>query len=53
VQSFPGIFFGLLGAVIGRVLMIYAFMPLLDVLARWWARRTGERRSRLPRPGDR
>jgi len=50
VQSFPVIFFGLLGAVIGRVLMIYAFMPLLDVLARWWARRTGERRSRLPRP---
>src|SRR6266567_2281010 len=45
----PGIFFGLLGAVIGQVLMIYAFMPLLDVLARWWARRTGERRSRLPR----
>jgi monovalent cation:H+ antiporter, CPA1 family len=30
VQSFPSIFFGLLGAVIGRVLMIYAFMPLQD-----------------------
>ncbi len=50
VQSFPGIFFGLLGAVIGRVLMIYAFIPLQDVLARWWARRTAERRTRLPRP---
>jgi CPA1 family monovalent cation:H+ antiporter len=50
VQSFPGIFFGLLGAIIGRVLMIYAFIPLQDVLARWWARRTPERRSRLPRP---
>ncbi len=50
VQSFPGIFFGLLGAIIGRVLMIYAFMPLQDVLARWWARRTGGRRFRLPRP---
>jgi CPA1 family monovalent cation:H+ antiporter len=50
VQSFPGIFFGLLGAIIGRILMIYAFMPLQDVLARWWARRTSRRRARLPRP---
>ncbi len=50
VQSFPGIFFGLLGAVIGRVLMIYIFMPLHDVLARWWAQRTPEWHSRLPRP---
>jgi CPA1 family monovalent cation:H+ antiporter len=50
VQSFPGIFFGLLGAVIGRVLMIYVFIPLHDVLARWWARRTSRRRTSLPRP---
>src|SRR6266571_1114843 len=50
LQSFPGIFFGLLGAIIGRVLMIYAFMPLQDVLARWWAHRTAERRTRLARP---
>jgi CPA1 family monovalent cation:H+ antiporter len=50
VQSFPGIFFGLLGAVIGRVLMIYLFMPLHDVLARWWTQRTPEWHSRLPRP---
>jgi CPA1 family monovalent cation:H+ antiporter len=50
VQSFPGIFFGVLGAVIGRVLMIYVFIPLQDVLARWWARRTPERPTRLPRP---
>jgi monovalent cation:H+ antiporter, CPA1 family len=50
VQSFPGIFFGLLGAVIGRVLMIYIFMPLHDVLARWWTLRTPEWHSRLPRP---
>ena len=50
VQSFPGIFFGLLGAVIGRVLMIYIFMPLHDVLARWWTQRTPEWHSRLPRP---
>jgi monovalent cation:H+ antiporter, CPA1 family len=50
VQSFPGIFFGLLGAVIGRVLMIYVFIPLQDVLARWWAHRTSERPTRLPRP---
>ena len=50
VQSFPGIFFGLLGAVIGRVLMIYLFIPLQDVLARWWAHRTSERPTRLPRP---
>ena len=28
VQSFPGIFFGVLGALIGRVLMVYGFMPL-------------------------
>jgi Na+:H+ antiporter len=34
VQSFPGIFFDLLGAVIGRVLMIYTFMRLQDMLAR-------------------
>ena len=50
VQSFPGIFFGVLGVIIGRVVMIYAFMSLQDVLARWWARRTTEKRSRLPRP---
>ena len=50
VQSFPGIFLGLLGAVIGRVLMIYIFMPLHDVLARWWTQRTPEWHSRLPRP---
>ena len=50
VQSFPGIFFGLLGAVIGRVLMIYALIPLQDALARWWAHRTPEWRTRLPRP---
>src|SRR2546429_458574 len=50
VQSFPGIFFGLLGAIIGRVLMIYAFIPLQDVLARWWAHRTSARSPRLPRP---
>ncbi len=50
VQSFPDIFFGLLGAIIGRILMIYAFMPLQDVLARWWALRTPRQRARLPRP---
>src|SRR6266480_2743748 len=50
VQSFPGIFFGLLGVLIGRVLMIYLFIPLQDVLARWWAHRTSERPTRLPRP---
>jgi CPA1 family monovalent cation:H+ antiporter len=50
VQSFPGIFFGVLGAVIGRVLMIYAFISLQDFLARWWAHRTSGRRTRLPRP---
>jgi CPA1 family monovalent cation:H+ antiporter len=50
VQSFPGIFFGVLGALIGRVLMIYVFIPLQDVLARWWAHRTLKRSSRLPRP---
>ncbi len=36
VQSFQGIFFGLLGAVIGRLLMIYIFIPLQDVVARLW-----------------
>jgi len=50
VQSFPGIFFGLLGAIIGRALMIYAFMPLQDVLARRWVRRTSRQRSWLPHP---
>ena len=50
VQSFPGIFFGLLGAVIGRVLMIYLFIPLQDIVARWWAHRAPEWHSRLPRP---
>ena len=49
-QSFPGIFFGLLGAIIGRVLMIYVFIPLQDVVAHWWARRTTGRNPRLPRP---
>ena len=50
VQSFSGILFGLLGAVIGRVLMIYVFIPLQDILARWWKHGTPERHSRLPRP---
>ena len=50
VQSFPGIFFGVLGAVIGRVLMIYVFMPLQDILARWWAHRRLKRSPRLPPP---
>src|SRR5438445_4790605 len=49
VQSFPGIFFGVLGALMGRVLMVYGFMPLQDFMARWWARRTQGRRIRLPR----
>jgi Na+:H+ antiporter len=49
-QSFPGIFFGLLGAIIGRVLMIYVFIPLQDVVAHWWASRTTGRNPRLPRP---
>ena len=50
VQSFPGIFFGVLGVLIGRVLMIYVFIPLQDVLARWWAHRTLTRSPRLTRP---
>lgn len=50
VQSFPGIFFGLLGAVIGRVLMIYMLIPLQDTLARWWAHRTPDWPTRLPLP---
>ena len=50
VQSFPGIFFGVLGALIGRVLMIYVFIPLQDVLAHWWAHRTLKRSPRLTRP---
>jgi len=50
VQSFPGIFFGVLGALIGRVLMIYTFIPLQDVLARWWSHRTLKRSPRLTRP---
>src|SRR6266550_3089804 len=50
VQSFSGIFFGLLGAVIGRVLMIYVFIPLQDVLARWWKHRVPDWHSRFPRP---
>src|SRR6266700_7536 len=50
VQSFSVIFFGLLGAVIGRVLMIYVFIPLQDVLARWWKRRAPDWHSRFPRP---
>jgi CPA1 family monovalent cation:H+ antiporter len=50
VQSFPGIVFGVLGVLIGRVLMIYVFMPLQDMLARWWARRTPKRILGLARP---
>jgi CPA1 family monovalent cation:H+ antiporter len=50
VQSFPGIVFGVLGALIGRVLMIYVFIPLQDVLARWWAHRRLTRNPRLTRP---
>lgn len=50
VQSFPGIFFGVLGALIGRVMMIYVFVPLQDVIARWWTRRALSRSPRLSRP---
>jgi Na+:H+ antiporter len=50
VQSFPGIFFGILGAVIGRVLMIYLFIPLQDILARWWSHRASKGPGRFPRP---
>jgi CPA1 family monovalent cation:H+ antiporter len=50
VQSFPGIFFGVLGAIIGRVLMIYVFMPLQNILARWWAHPRLKRSPRLARP---
>ena len=50
VQSFQGIFFGLLGAVIGRLLMIYLFIPLQDVVARLWRHFTPEWHSRFPRP---
>ena len=50
VQSFPGIIFGLIGVFIGRALMIYVFIPLQDILARWWAHRTPERPPRLARP---
>ncbi|HYX48759.1 MAG TPA: sodium:proton antiporter [Ktedonobacteraceae bacterium] len=50
VQSFPGIFFGVLGALIGRVLMIYIFIPLQDVIAHQWTRRTLKRSPRLSRP---
>ncbi len=50
VQSFPGIFFGVLGALIGRMLMIYIFIPLQDVIAHWWARRASSRSPRLSRP---
>jgi CPA1 family monovalent cation:H+ antiporter len=50
VQSFPGILFGVLGALIGRVLMIYLFIPLQDVLARWWSRRTLKWPPKLSRP---
>jgi monovalent cation:H+ antiporter, CPA1 family len=49
VQSFPGIFFGVLGALIGRVLMIYIFVPLQDVIAHWWAHRTLKRSPRFSR----
>jgi CPA1 family monovalent cation:H+ antiporter len=50
IQSLVGVFFGVLGAVIGRVLIIYTFIPLQNVLARWSARRTPGRRTRLPPP---
>jgi len=49
-QSFTGIFFGVLGAIIGRLLMIYIFIPLQDVAARWWRHFTPEWHSRFPRP---
>ena len=49
-QSFPGILFGLIGAIIGRILMIYTLIPLQDVIARWWAHRTSTKSGRLPGP---
>src|SRR5207237_10277477 len=35
VQSFPGIFFVLLAVLIGRVLMLYLFILLQDLVSRW------------------
>jgi CPA1 family monovalent cation:H+ antiporter len=49
-QSFPGILFGLIGAIIGRILMIYTLIPLQDVIARRWAHRTPAKAGRLPGP---
>ncbi len=49
-QSFPGILFGLIGVIIGRVLMIYTLIPLQDVIARWWANRPAAKAGRIQRP---
>ncbi len=49
-QSFPGILFGLIGAIIGRILMIYTLIPLQDVIARWWAHRSAGKQGRFARP---
>ena len=44
-RAFPGIFWALLGVVVGRVLMVYTLIPLQDALAR----RLERRRDKLPR----
>ncbi len=43
-QAIPGIIWALLGVIIGRVMMIYVFMPLQDAIARRAIKQTPEKR---------
>jgi monovalent cation:H+ antiporter, CPA1 family len=50
LQAIPGALWALLGVVVGRVLMIYLFIPLHDAIARKVAWKAGQSRHAIPVP---
>jgi CPA1 family monovalent cation:H+ antiporter len=50
LQAIPGALWALLGVVVGRVLMIYLFVPLHDAIARKATRKAGQSRHAIPVP---
>lgn len=50
IQALPGALWALAGVIVGRVLMIYLFLPLHDAIARKATRKAGQSRRPLPVP---
>lgn len=49
-QALPGALWALAGVIVGRVLMIYLFLPLHDAIARKATRKAGQSRRTIPVP---